>query len=282
LNCFELLRRVLDDAYSEIPADSGRERDALISTELRRLSTTYKDLREYKGVDYSNPVTRFAYVYAYVTSHANIVYQLVQRSAALRRLLKQERIQVTCIGGGPGSDLLGLIKYLESRDQQITVTCNIYDRETAWGETWAGLFEKVDSDEVKVLHAFNSFDVTDADSYLKFRKYLSSDLFTMIYFMSEVYGLKREANPYFAHLMDNAKAGALFLFVDNSRSGSTTGFSDWFDKLAAAHGLEILEGDSERIGMPYEEEKRELGEYYQKFRDPKLTADVAWRVARKK
>jgi hypothetical protein len=35
--------------------------------------------------------------------------------------------------------------------------------------------------------------------------------------------------------------------------------------------------------MPLEEEKTELGKYYGKFgSDPKLNADIAWRIARKK
>lgn len=280
MNCFELLKRVLDDAYAEIPG-TEKNKDEQIATELGRLSDLYKDLRQYKDIDYSKAVTRFAYVYSYVTCHANLVYQLTSRSKLLRDLFKSERVQVACIGGGPGSDLIGLLKFLEERRSEITLSCMIYDRETAWGETWAGLLEEVDSG-VNVLPAFMPFDVVKENTWTKFRKYLSSDLFTMIYFMSEVYGLKDNADAYFAHLMGYAKPGALFLFVDNRRSGLGRAFSEWFDELAGKYGLELLEVDEGSIGLPYDEEKKELGVYFKKFRSPKLTADIAWRVARKK
>ena len=283
MRCFELLKKVLDDAYGEIPGPEAAK-DKTITKELERLAQKYRDLTVYANVDYSDPVTRFAYVRTYVTSHANLVYQLISRSRALQECLQSEHVQVSCIGGGPGSDLLGIIKYLEKSGSEISLTCNIFDGETGWGETWSGLFEKVDSG-LHVVHAFNSFDVVEKKSWSKFRKYLSSDLFTMIYFMSEIYGLKSEAEPYFDHLMSNAKSGALFLFVDNRRSDNNPKkpgrlFSEWFENLADRHELTILQSADEAIGLPRDEEKTEMGIYIHKFaRTPKLTADIAWRVA---
>ncbi|HVG60364.1 MAG TPA: hypothetical protein VNA24_17535, partial [Hyalangium sp.] len=63
MNCFELLKSVLDDAYLEIPG-RDTEKDRRISIELERLSSKYKDLTSYAAIDYSDPVTRFAYVYS--------------------------------------------------------------------------------------------------------------------------------------------------------------------------------------------------------------------------
>lgn len=275
MNCFEILKTVLDEAYSEIEG-SDPAKDKRIRDELERLSGQYKDLTKYAAIDYSDPVTRFAYVYTYVTSHANLVCDRLRSSDHLKTLFKQDVLQVSCIGGGPGSDLLGILKYLHNRNSKLQLTCNVYDRETAWGETWAGLFQKVDSG-VQVLPSFNVFDVVEANSWKKFRKYLNSDLFTMVYFMSEVYGLKARATDYFAHLFGEARRGALFLYIDNRHSD----FTDWFDDLASTHGLELLTEDEGKYKLPYDEDKASLMPYYSKFRDPKLTANIAWRVAKK-
>jgi hypothetical protein len=144
LNCFQILHEVLDEAYAEIDG-TEQEKDNAIKRELERLSQKYLDLRTYAEIDYSRPVTRFAYVYAYVSSHANLVYQIIPRSSALTELFKEETISVTCVGGGPGSDLLGILKYLESRKRKTQLNCQTYDAVTAWGETWEGLFENVDT-----------------------------------------------------------------------------------------------------------------------------------------
>jgi len=276
MNCFELLKTVLDDAYLEIKG-SEEEKDERISAELSRLSSQYRDLTKQSIIDYSDPVTRFAYAYSYVTSHANLVCDRIRNSTHLKTLFERDTIQVSCIGGGPGSDLLGILKYLHKRTSKLQLTCNVFDRETAWGETWAGLFQKVDSG-VKVLPSFNVFNVIDPTSWQKFRRYLNSDLFTMVYFMSEVYGLKTQANDYFSHLLAEARQGATFIYIDNRHSE----FTNWFDTLAKKHGLDTLDKSEGTYILPRAEEKKTLEPYYSKFRDPKIKANITWRIAQKR
>lgn len=280
MNFFQLIKKVLDDAWAEIEG-TKKEKFAAINAELERLSPLYLKLaKKYQNIDYSHPVTRFAYLYAYVVSHAHLVHERISLSKPLRDLFTQKRVMVSCVGGGPGSELLGILKHLEyqqsKKDHCETLVCHMYDKETAWGETWAGLFEHVESG-VNVLPAFNSFDVTDEKSWKKFAKFLQSDLFTMIYFMSEVHGLKNKAEPFFDYLFQGAKSGALFLFIDN-RSDE---FYDWFDSLAKRHRLKILESASDLRKIPSYEEKTDLKEYFENLRSPKLEANIAWRVARK-
>jgi hypothetical protein len=272
------MKSVLDKAYAQIPG-SEQERDAAIRAELSRLSDRYRQLATTNTqIDYASPVTRFAYVYRYVTSHANLVCSQVSSSKDLRALLNQPSVEVACLGGGPGSDIVGLLKFIEKDSAKVKkLFCQIFDRETAWGETWVRLFQQFE-DHVRLIPTFNAFDAAKPESWQKFREYLDADLFTLIYFVSEIYGLRTDAEPFFRHVMENAKSGALFLFVDNNSSQ----FSDWFDGLAAACGLEVVTFNQGKLGLPWEEEKTDLGDYYKKFPSPKIEADVAWRVMRKK
>lgn len=278
MNIFPLVKLALDDAFRHVPGSSKKKKYAAIKNELDRLAGEYANLNTYKNIDYSNATTRFAYVYKYVTSHARMVCDHISGSPALRQLFKNPRVQMTCIGGGPGSDLLGALAYLEPREVEMKLSCQIFDRETAWGDTWADLAERVDCD-VRVYPTFTPFDVTKPETWKKFDKYLESDFVTMIYFMSEVYGLKKDAEAFFAHLMGNIKKGTIFLFIDNN----TSNFAGWFDSLAAKHGLEILDSGSGNENIPSFEEKRDLGEHFTELPDssPKLRSNVAWRVARK-
>jgi hypothetical protein len=279
MNCFELLREVLDNAYALIPGDEAAK-DATVARELERLSHEYQDLTVAKEIDYGNPVTRFAYVYAYVACHANLVYQLVREHEELRSIFATERAQISCIGGGPGSDLVGVLKYLELVGAHLTLIANIFDREPAWGETYAELFEKVDSG-VRVVPSFQSFDVRDQSEWRKWTKYLASDLFTMVFFVSEVFAFSNDAEPFFSHVFAQAKRGAYFLFIDNQKANGTRAFAEWFDSLAAANGLATVHSGEGRMLPPLDEDKSALGKYYEKYRDPRIVAWVAWRIARK-
>ncbi len=112
MKCFQLVKTVLDELYDEISNEYGNETDTNITSRLSYLMEKFENLEECVDIDYSDPVTRFAYIYRYTTAHANMVYQLIRDLPVLSEAFDTERINVTCLGGGPGSDLLGILKYM--------------------------------------------------------------------------------------------------------------------------------------------------------------------------
>jgi hypothetical protein len=274
MNCFQIVKEVLDRAYKQIPGNTD-EKDAAIQSELQRLAGQYAGLSgKYAAIDYSQPITRFAYVYRYVTSHANLVCTVIKRSSTLRELFTNERVTVSALGGGPGSDIVGILKYLEGRPGATErLYCHIFDGETAWGETWITLLQEFE-DDLRVYPAFNQFDAADPSTWSKFTTYLGADLFTMVYFASELYGIRDKVAPFFEHVMSHSGKAAKFLYIDN-RSEC---FTQWIDELAATHGLKPVEQDAGGYQLPFEEEKTDLSPYFGKFPHPKITADIAWRV----
>jgi hypothetical protein len=227
-------------------------------------------------IDYENPATRFAYIYRYVASHANMVYNLIKNSEDVSVLFDSEKVNVTCVGGGPGSDLLGVLKFMMNKKKSATLRCILYDKEQAWGDSWNDVDNKLDT-PFRFSNFFQAFDVTVPSTWTRQTKYLHSNLFTMVYFMSEVYRVKESAELFFANLFDKAKEGALFLYVDNDNPA----FYGWFDGLAAQHSLETIKSRSATMGMDWDEEKKDLGRYYEKFGCPKLEGIVAYRICRK-
>jgi len=275
-SCIQLLRPVLDDAYERIPLKEA-EKDKVIKRRLEQLGSSYIDLTQGDDIDYSDSVTRFAYIYRYVACHANIVSELIGATPELASLFDQERVTVSCIGGGPGSEMVGIAKYLRDSGKKPRVKCTIYDRDQSWGDSWHDIQEKIHFG-FEMHPMFKYLDATDKKTWGKEEKYLESDLFTLVFFMSEVYKHRDLAEPYFTNLFGRAKKGALFLFVDNSAGG----FKEWFDELAKKGRLKILAAESNLFTMSYAEEKRDFGPYYEKFLDPRITARIAWRVAEKK
>ncbi|MBI5297962.1 MAG: hypothetical protein HY869_21000 [Chloroflexi bacterium] len=277
MKCFQLVRSVLDEIYSEIPLQDEAQKDKAIKDEILSLRSKYaKLLSSSRVIDYENPITRFSYIYSYVTSHANIVYNIIESSDMLCALMDSKKVSMTSIGGGPGSDLLGVIKYLTNASKSPTLRCNLYDRESAWGESWSDVDNKLEN-PFKISIYFQQFDVGEPSTWVRHVKYLSSDLFTMVYFMSEVFGNKTTAEPFFNNLFANAKKGALFLYADNN----TPDFYNWFDELAHRNSLITIESTSKNFNVNYDEEKTDLGIYYDKFGFPKLTANIAYRICQK-
>jgi hypothetical protein len=205
------------------------------------------------------------------------VCSLIQQNNVLGNLFDTKKVNVACIGGGPGSDFLGILKYVMRNKKSPTIKFQICDREKSWGESWSDVDDKVEDLDFRISTSYMPLDVTKRDDWESHRKYFQSDLFTMIYFMSEVFSLRDSADEYFAHLFNQAKIGSLFLFIDNNNSE----FYNWFDQLAANHKIDILSSDETNMNVPIEEEKSDLGKYFDKFSHPKLTANVAYRIGRK-
>jgi SAM-dependent methyltransferase len=278
MNCFQLIKTVLDEIYVQIPIADEEEKDAHIRDEMDSLRRQYKDLDDGPQIDYRNPITRFAYIYKYVTAHANVVLRVIEQSPVLKALFDQERLTMTCLGGGPGTELLGALKYMLHAEKRPNLRCIVYDREQSWGESWSDVDDKLDV-PFRISTVFQPFDVTIPDKWNLSTKYLRSDLFTMVYFMSEVYALRFDAEPYFAHLFQQVREGALFLYIDNNYPTFTT----WFDLLAARYNIDVLETTEMPVPMPFDEQKDDLGIYFDKLADenPKLRSNVAWRVCQK-
>ncbi len=279
MNLMQLVKTVLDDAYAEIEAKDDDEKDAMIKAEMDALSSEYSELTNpnASAIDYGNPIKRFAYIYKYTFAHADYIMQLIKDEKAIRDLLQKENPKVACLGGGPGSDLLGILKYMINLGVKDTsLTCFIFDKERAWGESWSDVARVLEA-PFNVYPSFMQLDVTDEATWKSYGKIGQADLFTLSYFMSEVWRLKAQAEPFFLHCMSQMKKGALMLFIDNNSSQ----FVDWFDTLAKKHDFEWLTNGSAQISFSNNEEKTDLGIYFKKFDWPKRTSNAAYRILRK-
>jgi hypothetical protein len=287
MTSFELVKVTLDSLYAEATAKYGGKTDATISARMSYLSTSYSALNDpdRQPVNYKDPATRFAYVFKYVATHSDYVVQVLQelRTELDEPIFTMENLRLSCIGGGPGSDIIGVLRYLHEKkktEKVNKVTCYLLDREQAWADTWTELDDSMDLD-VKVNVNFQPLDVTDPDSWAQQTKFLQADLFTMSYFVSEVKALDSDGvvSKFWKTLFKGAKKGALFLYDDN---GSNT-FNNYFDGLWKAAGLELVVSATNEPTWPRgSEQMSELGAYLKKFdQSPKLKTPLTYRVLRK-
>jgi SAM-dependent methyltransferase len=200
----------------------------------------------------------------------------------LSNAFNTKKITVGCLGGGPGSDILGILKFLNfsSTSKNLEdLICTTYDKEQAWNETWYNVNNKIKgSFPFSTSFHFLPLDVTEPRALISTGKISDTDLFTMVYFLSEIYAYREDARDFFENLFDKARPGALLFFIDNSRRT----FYDWFDQIATSNGLEIV-SKKEYCSFQIEadEDKEALGYYFDNFGHPKLTAKIAYRIYRK-
>lgn len=275
MTIFQLIKTVLDEIYGQIEEPVEGIKDQKIKEKLEYLSDHYnKLLTSSVTIDYKDPATRFAYIYKYVTCHANLVYNELYK---ISELFQFPQIVISCIGGGPGSDFLGILKFMMRTGCSSHIRCFLLDKEDSWNDSWYDVDNKLEVN-FRITTICEKLNVTNRDEWCKKKKILDSDLYTMIYFMSEIHHYMNHAKEFFEHLFENAKPGSKFLYIDNNYPG----FYNWFGSLISRFKLNMISSEEKRIPIyDCDEEKKDLGEYLSKFGSPKLKPDVAVRVCEK-
>jgi hypothetical protein len=213
---------------------------------------------------------------------------LVQTLVALRvrtggTVFKGETLRLSCVGGGPGSDIIGTLKYLaDYPDEPVKkMTCYLLDGEQAWADTWTEIGQSLGSGVAFNL-SFQRLDVCDPDSWSAQKKFLKADMFTLSYFVSEVRSRDDgKIGAFWKKLFDGAGSGATFVYVDNGHDSFKSYFdTQWKDR----DDLECLISEDNIWKTPrYSEQAAELAEYREKFeQSPKLKALISYRVLRKR
>lgn len=235
MTIFGLVKLALDELYEEGVAEFEADLDKRILERLEYLSTSYGRLNspKRKPIDYSDAATRFAYVYRYVAAHGDYIVQVLEmlRNHTGGNVFADDIARISCLGGGPGSDIVGVLKYLseyEGNEPVKKAICYLLDKEQAWADTWTELDQPLDLD-VTLNTNFQRLDVTDPESWASQRKFLKADLFTLSYFISEVYTLDVDGavSTFLSDVFEAAMPGAIFLYIDNAHSD----FSDFFDDI---------------------------------------------------
>jgi hypothetical protein len=190
MTIFELVKIALDPLYVEGSQLHGANLDERIIADLEYLTENYRNLTDPSRplLNYKDPARRFAYVYKYVASHGDYLVQVLEKVAAKRgAIFRGPTARVSCLGGGPGSDIIGVLKYLDEHEDEPVkkLTCYLLDKEQAWADIWTELHESL-SPNVGLNVNFQPLDITNLNSWEYQRKFLQADLFTMIYFVSEV------------------------------------------------------------------------------------------------
>jgi hypothetical protein len=216
---FERVKAALDILVPRAAKLVGGSADELIGKHCRALRLAYQGrllLQGREPVDYSRPTTQLAYLYRTVPAHADWVCQaLATAPHAVQKLLATGHVKVACVGGGPGSDMLGIVKYAEDFGYPKTsFEFVVLDREIGWN-TPRGILAHLLGPKVSQIH--QHLDLTEAGNWTPNWDFQDADIFTFIFSLSEVwcYNASGAVTEFLKRVVRHAKPGALFIYVDN-------------------------------------------------------------------
>lgn len=139
---FEIIKKILDrsiEHYSRREEMSILKIDEEITQHIEATSREHWNNAD-PNIDYDKPLCRLGYLFTHAGAQATLFERTIRLSEHLQALLKlkaQDNINICTVGGGPGTELLGLTKYLLTT--QITlceITFTVLDGVPKWGETW--------------------------------------------------------------------------------------------------------------------------------------------------
>jgi len=286
MNCFELIRNVLDELWQEIPGTTDAEKAEQVKARQSELSRNYAAIRGSSVIDYSDPLTQFAYIFTYTAAHGDFLYQLLNKVRRKHDFPEQGEFSLTSLGGGPGSDLIGCLKFFDKHSASgLAFSANSFDKDNDWSLCWANVASCIARDDSaeqvckSLSPSFHNLNVTDDRASAKIKKFMNADMFSMIYFMSEVIKTKNESSTFFEFFFKNVKKGSIVTFIDNKMDD----VYGWFDQLVADNGFDVLASGEEEWVASSHEEKTELKKYMGLLNyTPKVRGRLAFRVVRKK
>ena len=278
------VKDVLDQIY---PTLQPKEKlDEFIYGQILSISGNYAVAASSPSLSFSDPRTRMAYIYMYVGAHARYLAKILHiASRELGGVLfNSGNIKVSCLGGGPGTDALGILKYLrENKKEPIigNLTCNVFDKEPSWNQNWHQISRLAGA---PLNPFFATVDVSQELTPAIRNEISDSDLITISYLISEVEKLNGSGNVsrFFEACFDLAKPGALLVYVDNS--GSHT---DFFDAIPRSEEWILLSKYDWSHAMPQwgsdGEDVTPLDGYKKKFfdRSYRIAAKLSFRIFKK-
>lgn len=279
MNHVEIIHRSLSSIADIVTATSSITRESIYAkTQDFILLNSAEWKKENPQIDYSDPYCRLAYVYMNVGIHSYLVDKALTRFSPIRNLITAQlstsrALNVCALGGGPGSELLGLASFVErlnKTERPLFVDFLLVDLIKEWDESWQSLKEGVHGymrahnghDRMNwpliVSRSFLPVSAIEVDDFSQLpTRFHGTELYIFSYLVSELKPSLQSFEEVVGHLTRAANSEAVFLFIDrNERS-----------VREAVESIIADNPDLSMVGMhqdrgKYEVDLSKLGEWY--------------------
>lgn len=271
---FEVIKRILDRA---IESYSCREQipiqniDKQIAEHIEKTRPEW--LKPDPNINYANPLCRLGYIFAYAGANATLFEKTICRSRHLEALLREKAagsINICAVGGGPGTELLGLTKYLLTKRIALReIKFTVLDIVHEWSEIWDYLAEesrdalnKNSSISLTIDKSFHPIDVVDPASYKSYAwLFEKANLMVFNYLISENKISLANFVGALSEMVRKAPIGCHFIVIDNleRKSAFRRNVKNALEKSGLNNSEEF------EIGDKMSDNEAVLREYVQRF-----------------
>lgn len=263
-------RNVICDVYRISEAEAFSRVQEFIEDNSERWK------QEDPNINYEDPFCRMAYLYMNVAVHASLVEEALTSYPQIKTLVRQKvaagrDIQIAITGGGPGSELLGIVRYIQNLrlERSAHLDLVLVDKIREWDESWHALKTGIDEElkgnygddrgtwPVTISRSFLPLDMTNDQDFAHFAtRFGSIDLFLVSYLVSELKGSVAELARVTKTLMSRAPRDALILFIDRDEKAVRSAVQEILNSVGLrSMGLHQVRGE-------LSDQLEDLGEWY--------------------
>ncbi|MGD2250610.1 MAG: hypothetical protein PVF58_19620 [Candidatus Methanofastidiosia archaeon] len=239
---FEIVGNVIESEIQGLISERNQKRRSIINEiakHAKKMHDKYYDPAKPRN-EFREPCCRIAYLYKYVTVNARAIEHIFYNSRELKkRILRIQKekgeVGVCALGGGPGTELLGLSKWVEReslREDEFKIKFDFvnFDRVKQWGTSWKYMKNKIrdrfrkkfgisDIDwPFRCEGDFYPLDVDETQDYSNLAPYFSDDIYIISYFISEIYEISKNFRNLFNKIVSYAPDRSKFIFIERGET----------------------------------------------------------------
>jgi hypothetical protein len=304
LFCFETVGKVINPEIDRIASLQGVSRNEIVSQVSQDLATISKQYTDNHRpvIPFDDPLFRIAYLYGTLPINAHVVEVVFDSDSDLQKWFRSQirnrngTIKVCTLGGGPGTEILGLAKWIEGQPSKtpLTLSALVTDKFLEWRADWLALRNQINqqldhhykaASRARPLSISGRFQQVDVESSatVSDRQSLSNhDINIVSYLVSSIFNRFDNFFGFMTDLVKRVPRGSKFLFIDRAAYHET--WKNPIRELASKAGMQLSEFQRTVSHTPHDlgEQKTDLGVIFTEIqRSPRLRWDAFWVVGTK-
>jgi hypothetical protein len=238
LYCFDIVGKVFGDWLNSITAQcefTQEEIELRVNGCINKLRDEYFSNRV-PDIPLSDQFLRWSYLYWAAPANALLFESVLKSDPGLQGFLgtliqNHKKISVCCIGGGPGSEAIGLAKWTERQQLgQAQLDVLVTDKFPEWGKNWEAIQRHINTTlrkrqvaqsnalQLQVRGRFTHVDAENSSQANRIGE--AFDLYTVSYLVSHIFSGSRlgQFNRFMRQVVSLARPGSKFVFIDRAAS----------------------------------------------------------------
>lgn len=221
--------------YSISPADAL----AYVKSHLESMNEEWFS-GEHPNIAYHDPLCRFSYLFCHTAVNANLCEHALRNSPDIvaflaDRMDNAQELRVCAFGGGPGTELLALSKYLSRTRPNgpiARLSFTLLDRVPEWSESWTALESQINEQlratgqhfvnwPFNISKSFIPHDMTLMANYANMPHLFQQDLYVLNYVVSEIIGDQTNFQSVLQTAAHSSPPGSKFIVIDRDQASVT-------------------------------------------------------------